>query len=121
MAVDSNPLCVKTAIRNVRLNGLDGIVQVVWAYAEDVADEPADLVIANIPYNVTVTLLDNGCFRDKERLLLSGLMRSQVRDLKARLVRHGMTVVQEWEDAMTWYTLLVRRFKEILEKESLNG
>jgi ribosomal protein L11 methyltransferase len=107
LAVDLNPLCVKTAIRNVNLNSLDGIVQIVEGRAEDVANEPADLVVANIPYNVIVTLLDNGCFRDKERLILSGLMRSQARDIKVRLARYGMTVKQEWEDTMTWYTVLV--------------
>lgn len=108
LAVDSNPLCVKTAIRNVGLNGLDGVVEVVEGRAEDVANEPADLAVANIHYNVMVNLLEDGCFRDKDRLVLSGLMRSQARDIKTRLVRHGMTVVQEWEDEMTWYTLLVR-------------
>ena len=68
LAVDLNPLCVKTARNNVNLNGLEDRVVVKEGRAEDFSDEPADLVVANIHYEVMKHLLTSGCFREKKWL-----------------------------------------------------
>ncbi len=47
VAVDLSPLCVKTAAKNVELNHQEEIIHVVEGEAEDCADDPADLVVAN--------------------------------------------------------------------------
>ena len=52
VAVDPNPLCVKTASGNVELNHQEKIVQVFAGRAEDFTDDPADLILANIYYEV---------------------------------------------------------------------
>lgn len=104
--VDMNPLCVQTAQRNVALNGL-GNVRVVQGDAVAWAEKPADLLIANIPYAVTKEILENGTVRSKKRVILSGLMRTQAREIKAKLRNEGFELVREWDDQMTWYTFLL--------------
>jgi len=106
LAVDLNPLCVKTAARNVTLNGLQGLIEVRKGRAEDFANDPADLVIANIHAGVIRALLDMDGFRGRHGLILSGLMRSQAREIKGALAKAGYEVVREWDDAMTWFTLV---------------
>jgi len=91
LAVDLNPLCVKTSRRNVRLNEVETVVEVVEGIAEDFAENPADdLLVANIHYEVLDDLVEREKFREKSWLILSGLMRSQGRDIKARLERCGL-------------------------------
>ncbi|PKN29087.1 MAG: hypothetical protein CVU64_09930 [Deltaproteobacteria bacterium HGW-Deltaproteobacteria-21] len=106
--VDANPLCVKTAQRNVRLNHLENRMTIERGNAEDFTDKPAETVLANIHFDAVMKLMEAPAFREKEWFVLSGLMRSQARDLKMVLVRHGLQVVEEWDCDMTWYTMLVR-------------
>lgn len=106
LAVDLNPLCVKTARENVRLNDLEGRVQVVQGSAEDVLSEHADLVVANIHYKVIKGLLEQPSFCEKKRLILSGLMRSQYRDIRVGLERGNFMIIREWDHEMPWFTIL---------------
>lgn len=108
-AVDLNPLAVKTTKRNVLLNHLEGIIKVVQGKAQDFVDQSADLVIANIHHEVVGDLLETDGFRQKPRFIISGLMRSQVRDVKVQTQKYGLEVVREWDHDMTWYTLLLVR------------
>ena len=109
LALDLNRLCVKTAGENVRLNKLNSIVQVVEGRASRFANEPADLVVANIHYEVVNELLEKRDFIDNDRLIISGLMRSQYRAVKNQLERHHFQVFREWDDEMTWFTVLARK------------
>ena len=106
VAVDLNPLCVKTAARNVELNHQEEIIHVLEGKAEDFADDPADLVVANIHYEVIRRLLEKGSFHEKTRLVISGLMRTQWRDLKKQLEKRGFQPLREWDDDATWFTVL---------------
>lgn len=108
-AVDLNPLAVKTAKRNVCLNNFEKKIRVIQDKAQDFVDQPADLVIANIHHEVIAELLGKEGFRQKSRFIISGLMRSQVRDVKAQLQKQGLKVIREWDHEMTWYTLLLTR------------
>ncbi len=106
IAADLNPLCVKTANKNVSLNGLDGIIETVERPAEDFYDEPADLVVANIHHAVISDLLDRRVFGKKDRVIISGLMRSQAREVKTQLVNRRFRILREWDHDMTWFTFL---------------
>jgi len=106
LAVDLNPLCVKTTIENVRLNGLHKIIRVVAGAVGDFVNEPADLVVANIQYDVIQELIDRRAFHNKDRLIISGLMRSQSRGVKTRLEREHFQILREWDHDMTWFTFL---------------
>ncbi len=109
LAVDINPLCVKTAEKNVKLNGLDEIIHVVRAPAEDFVNEIADLFVANIRHDVIKRMLDSGGFCYIDRLIISGLMRSQFRDVKSRLEGSPFQIIREWDHDMTWFTFLAKR------------
>jgi ribosomal protein L11 methyltransferase len=105
-AVDLNPLCARTARKNVQLNGLADRIIVKEGKAEDFTDEPADLVVANMHYEVVKQLLTSGCFCDKRWCIISGMMRSQAREIKGELERGGVEVIREWDHEMTWFTFL---------------
>lgn len=109
IAVELNSLAVKTAKNNVLLNGLQGIIKVIEGQAQAFVDQPADLVIANIHYKVIEDLFENEGFRKKPRFIISGLMRTQVRDLKKQIDEYGLEIIREWDHEMTWYTLLLAK------------
>lgn len=108
-AVDLNPLSVKTAKRNVLLNHLEGVIKVVEGEAQGFVDQSADLVIANIHHKVIQDLFETDGFLQKRRFIISGLMRSQVRDVKSQTQKCGLEVIREWDHEMTWYTLLLAK------------
>ncbi len=107
VAVDLNPLCVKTTEKNVKLNDLESSIQVLEGRAESVSWEPFDLIIANIHYEVLEKIILKGaeCGR-RQKILFSGLMRTQYRNMKATLIRHGYALLGEWDHQMTWFTVL---------------
>jgi len=107
LAVDLNPLCVKTTKNNVLLNHLESRIEVKEGKAEDFAEVPADLMLANIHWDVLKSLLAKEGFRKSPWIVLSGLMRTHARDLESDLARYGLRIVQAWEDEATWYTMLV--------------
>jgi len=113
LAVDLNPLCVRTANENVRLNDLNGIIQVVEGPAEDFVNEAADLVIANIHKEIIGRFLQKEGFRKKDRLIISGLMRSQYREIKAQLGSYDFRIVHEWDYDTTWFTMLAEKGKSV--------
>ena len=106
LAADLNPLCTRTAHRNVDLNRLSQVIEVVEGNALDVSFEKVDLVIANIHYDVLHGLLDRDDFRRVPWIIISGLMRSQVREVRQQLKTYEMPIMREWDHEMTWYTIL---------------
>ncbi len=106
LAVDLNPLCVKTADCNIRLNGLESHVRAVHGKAEDFSKEVVDLVVANIHHEVVSDFLRRNGRHKPKTLIISGQMRSQSRDLKMQLKNLGYHTVREWDHDMTWYTIL---------------
>ncbi|MGM0664998.1 MAG: 50S ribosomal protein L11 methyltransferase, partial [Thermodesulfobacteriota bacterium] len=105
---DLNPLCVRVAARNAALNGLEARIRARRLDAFDAVESEGDLVVANIHFEVIRGLLEMETFRTRGWLILSGLMRSQVRQVKDRLHAFGMTIEREWDCQMIWHTLVVR-------------
>lgn len=108
VALDVNPLCVKTARSNVELNRLESRIETICASAERAMDREGDLVTANLHFDVIRRLLDSEAFFARRWIVFSGLMRSQVRAVKERLSRRGLRIAHEWDHDMVWYTLVVR-------------
>ena len=107
VAVDLNPLCIKTTGRNVKLNHLENSIQVIKGRAESISWEPFDLIIANIHYEVLEKIILKGAACDrKQKILFSGLMRTQYRNIKETLKDHGFGLLGEWDHQMTWFTVL---------------
>ena len=108
LAIDINPLAVKTALNNVRLNGLEGIVEVKEGMAENFIGHQNDLLIANIHYDIILKLIKMGVFAKEKSFILSGLMQSQARDIKLELSKFPVEVIYEWNNNSIWHTILGR-------------
>jgi len=106
LAVDNNHLAVKTAAHNVLLNGLEHPVTVKEGLAEDYMDSSFDLLIANIHYEVILSLVNKEGFLQKRYFILSGLMRSHAREIKKELARLPVEIIQEWDHDMVWHTIM---------------
>ncbi len=108
LAIDINPLAVKTTLNNVRLNGLEGIVEVKEGMAENFIGHQNDLLIANIHYDIILQLIKMGVFAKEKSFILSGLMQSQARDIKLELSKYPIEVIYEWNNNGIWHTILGR-------------
>jgi len=105
VAADLNLLAAKTAERNVRLNGLQDRVLAVQGRAEDMIAYPADLVIANIHYHVMRQLVNDRGFLDQKRFILSGLLRSEAKDIVDILARRQVKIIKQWTHEGIWHTI----------------
>jgi ribosomal protein L11 methyltransferase len=106
LAVDFNFLAASTALKNVRLNHLQNQIIIVQGRAEDFIDSPSDLVIANIHYDVMKHLITSPGFFNNKWFILSGLLRSQARDLLYELSQNRVRIVKKWERDGIWHTFL---------------
>jgi ribosomal protein L11 methyltransferase len=104
VAADLNLLAAKTAARNVRLNHLQNRVITVQGRAEDLIAYPADLVIANIHYDVMRRLVNDRGFLSKKRFILSGLLRSEAKNIADILARYRIKIIKQWTHGGIWYT-----------------
>ena len=111
LAIDLNPLSVKTAKKNVRLNQLESFIRVIEGRVEDFVNEDADLLLANIHFEVIRKILGNKGFRERPWFIISGLMRSQVQEVKWKMEKYDLQVIHEWDNDMTWYTILAQNGK----------
>ena len=104
IAADLNLLAAKTAGRNVRLNHLQDQVVTVQGRAEDMIAYPADLVIANIHYDVMRQLVNDNSFLTKKRFILSGLLRSEAKNIADNLARRQVNIIKHWTHDGIWHT-----------------
>jgi ribosomal protein L11 methyltransferase len=104
LALDFNFLAAKTALRNVKLNRLEKRIQVIQGRAEDFIETPADLVMANIHYDVMKHLIGSKGFLGKKWFILSGLLRSEARNVSYQLSRYPVEIIKTWERDHIWHT-----------------
>ena len=104
LAVDNNRLAVKTAKTNIALNGLENTVLAVQGRAENFIDVDADLLIANIHYDILRRIIETDGFLKKKMFILSGLLRSEARDVDLRFSRLPVKMIQTWEHDHIWHT-----------------
>jgi ribosomal protein L11 methyltransferase len=104
LAVDRNLLAAKTAEKNVQLNNVKESVMVIQGSAEIFIDNPADLVIANIHFDVMKNLLNSEGFLLKKWFILSGLLRSQAEDTERTLKQKGAEILKKWDRDGIWHT-----------------
>lgn len=109
LAVDLNFLAANTALRNVRLNCLENNILVIQGQAEDFIDSPSDLVIANIHYDVMKDLINSEGFSNKKWFILSGLLRSQAKDVNFKLYQNRINIIKTWECDGIWHTFLGKK------------
>jgi ribosomal protein L11 methyltransferase len=105
LAVDLNPLCTQTAARNAKANGLAGCIAVVQGRAEELAHCTADLLVANIHFDVMRRLVATEGFCRKPWFVLSGLLPSQYRRVRDQLAAQGAAILKIWDCDGVWFTL----------------
>ena len=108
LAVDLNRLAVSTAARNIALNQFQDRIIAVQADAENFIDLPSDLVISNIHYAVMQQFFNREVFAHKKWVVLSGLMRSQAREVEDKLSHYPVEIIQSWHAEDIWHTFLCR-------------
>lgn len=106
LAIDINPLAVSTAVNNVKLNSLEGKVDVKVGRAENFIDYNCDLLIANIHYEIILNLIHNEAFYKKRYFILSGLMEKQANNIGNELSKYPVKIINEWRGNMIWHTIL---------------
>jgi len=104
IAVDFNFLAAKTAENNIRLNRLEDSIFAVQGQAEDFIDCKADLLIANIHYDVMKDLIISNGFLEKKYFVLSGLLRTQARNVEHVLSQLPVKIIKKWEQDGIWHT-----------------
>ncbi len=110
LAVDLNLLAAKTARKNFILNRVEEQAISVCGDATDFMDDPYDLLIANIHYEVMTRLIDSPGFLRKRWSILSGLLRSQARKIRYRLEGLPVEIIEERvENEGIWHTFFVKR------------
>jgi ribosomal protein L11 methyltransferase len=108
LACDFNLLAVKTTQKNIALNHWDDRILAFQARGETIVDLPCDLLVANIHYDIMQQLLDSPKFVEKPRVILSGLLRSEARDVAAALGKKQMTILEHRSPDGIWHTFLAR-------------
>ena len=106
LAVDSNILAARTASRNVQLNRLDNVILAIQGRAEQFVQRPADLLVANIHYDILQQLITEKNLTGKRWFVFSGLLRSQARNIEHRLANLPVTLLRQWECEGIWFTYM---------------
>jgi len=104
LAMDINPLAVQTAQNNIRMNHLDKNVLPVQGDAKELMIAPVDLWVANIHYDVLVSMVQSDDFLKNKIFVISGLLYSQSLKIKFILDKLPVKIIQKWQG--TWFTCL---------------
>jgi len=104
LAVDCNELAVETAIRNVRLNGEREHIEVKKGKAEEFIRDEADLVCANLHFQVIESLIRQEPFFEKRWVLLSGLFIKDAGEIARQLNEKGFQTLLTLQEKcwLTW-------------------
>jgi ribosomal protein L11 methyltransferase len=105
LAVDANELAADTALRNVALNGESERIEVKQGRAENFVEEEADLVCANLHYDVIASLLAKTAFYRKRWFILSGFFVRDASEIE-RLWRERSVQVYDRLQTKNWMTLV---------------
>lgn len=104
VAVDLNRLAARTARRNACLNHMTDRVLVVQGDAKNFMDVACDLMVSNIHYAVMRPMIELPGFQAYKQFVLSGLLRSQAREIEVMLKQRAARIIHRWDQDGTWFT-----------------
>jgi ribosomal protein L11 methyltransferase len=104
VAVDLIGLAAVTARRNVLANDMTASILVVQGDAKNFMDLPCDLMVSNIHYEIMRDLVTEPGFSAHKQFVLSGLLRSQAREIEYRLSQGPARILRKWDHDGIWYT-----------------
>jgi ribosomal protein L11 methyltransferase len=106
LAVDCNYLAAVTTLENVRRNQMAARILVINGEAQEHLARPADLLVANIHYDVMQHLVRATGFLDKKWFILSGLLRSDAKRIGDYLANQPVIILERWCRDGVWHTFL---------------
>jgi len=106
VAVDNNFLAARTARRNVVLNAFEKQLVVVTGLAEEFTSLPADLLVANIHYEIMSRIIQTDGFLEKKRFILSGLLHQEAEDIISLLDEQPVVILDRWQTGELWQTII---------------
>ncbi len=106
IAVDINYLSADTAKKNILLNAMEDRIITVQGLAQEFIKFPADLLIANIHYDIICQLVQAEEFLDKKLFILSGLLKNEAEEIESCLFKLPVKIINRWEHAGIWKTFL---------------
>lgn len=106
IGVDINFLAASTALRNAALNHVQDRVLIVKGDARSFAGMPADLLMANIHYDIMRHVLASPAFLKCRAFILSGLLRTPAREVFDQLKKLPVNLIKQWNSDGIWYTFL---------------
>jgi ribosomal protein L11 methyltransferase len=109
IAVDLNLLAAKTAANNVYLNRLEKQVLVARGRAQDFIAYRANLMIANIHFDVMQEVIATEGFLQKDKFILSGLLRGEAKAVITKLAQYPVKPINTWTSDGIWHTIYGRR------------
>jgi len=104
LALDMNYLAVKTALMNVRLNKMEDKILVIKGDAHNFIDFTSDIMISNIHYDVMKKLIKSKGFLFHKKFILSGLLRSQAKQVESKLLEYPIKILEKWSHNGVWFT-----------------
>lgn len=110
IAADINYLAVNTARRNFFLNGMQDKILSVQGLAQDFIELPSDLLIANIHHDIMKSLIRSKGFLNKKCFILSGLLKSEAKEIELQLSKLPVKIVQKWYCNGIWNTFFGKTF-----------
>lgn len=106
-AVEHSHIAFETARRNVSLNHLGRVVEIIHGRAEDYLNLPAELLCANLHLPVQEAVSEGGGFLRRRWLILSGLFHAQAEKMEKALSGQGFKTLDRLRDAR-WSSLLMK-------------
>jgi ribosomal protein L11 methyltransferase len=105
LAIDCNELAVDTALGNVRSNGEAERIEVRYGKAEDFVETEADMICANIHFQIIESLLSKEGFYKKRWFILSGLFVKDAEEIEAQLNQRSIKPFRKFQEKV-WMTLV---------------
>ncbi len=106
IAVDNNMLAAATAVKNIAHNNLEQHILAVNGLAQNIAELPSDLLVANIGYRVLDDILRSVDLGEHRWLVLSGLQSNEAELILKYLAEEDVTVLKRWQSDTVWNTVL---------------
>lgn len=108
LAVDLNRMAVNITHQNILANRLSRQVLALQGRAETLYAGPMDLLIANIHFAVMHQLIRQPAFQQHHHLILSGLLRSELKAVEGELAAQKIDMLQHWSHDGIWHTILCK-------------
>ena len=95
LGVDYSHLAIDAARHNVALNDLADQVQMLRGPAQAYAQEPGEILMANLHLSLQEELLDLGAFKNRHWVIISGLLPSEGDKLMGRMKQFSLKLTDQ--------------------------